>query len=519
MRGIQTALSLRVLPSDGTLVESMVQTLAADPALHRDYLQGSMAALERLEQYLNQMHAALHDSGAAAAHIQGFTIHLAAAQALTQQHALDLQQAHRQANASIYQVIRGSVHTLLLLLLLACSLLLIFVYWIITAFQRPISAMIQQIDALSAGEIDLAKKVAIQSLDEIGDLSNKFNVLVERVYGMTVYKRVIEEDSTLEDVYQRLGQVFEQDLGIGAYSLYEVNEQKREMVHVYPPLVGDVRMHCEPDILSDCSQCRAAKTGHRVSSFEFAGICRRYSGPEGVGHVCIPLLAGGHTSGVVQLRFPIGARGAALDPAMPQKIFNANTYIEQSLSVIEAKRLMQTLRESALVDPLTGLYNRRFLQEHTQQIISGVLRRKSQMGLLLCDLDYFKQVNDTYGHDAGDLLLKEVSIILRGAVRESDVVIRFGGEEFLVLLLDMEAGQAEQVAEKIRLAVDKMRFNVNGETLHKTISVGVSEFPGDTEGFWQAIKYADVALYQAKDQGRNRVLRFAPAMWPPGGEF
>ena len=116
----------------------------------------------------------------------------------------------------------------------------------------------------------------------------------------------------------------------------------------------------------------------------------------------------------------------------------------------------------------------------------------------------------------GDTLLKQTSQTLRNAVRESDIVIRFGGEEYLVLLIDVNPGDSLAVAEKIRLAIEQMKVNINGETLRKTISVGVSEFPGDTDGFWQAIKYADVALYQAKDQGRNRVLRFAPEMWQQG---
>ncbi|WP_149028907.1 GGDEF domain-containing protein [Serpentinimonas barnesii] len=516
VRGIQTGLNLQATQGDGTLVEDIVRALAADATQHADYIQNSLAAMGQIEQALNRLPTVPQESAALASQMQALEAALANAKALTQQHAQSMQGAYQQAQENIVEVIRYAVHTVMLLLVLASALLLLFIYWIITAFQQPIGAMIRQIDSLSAGEFDSAQKVSIKSLDEIGDLSKKFNALVERVYGMTIYKKVIEEDASLEDVYRRMGQMFERELGSGQYTLYEVNEPKREMAVVYPPLVGDEHMHCEPDILSDCTQCRAAKTGHRVSSFEFPGVCRRYAGPQGMGHVCIPLLTGGHTSGVVQLRFPMGAQGAALEPEMPQKLFNVGTYIEQSVSVIEAKRLMQTLRESATIDPLTGLYNRRFLQEHTQQLISGVLRRKSQIGLLLCDLDYFKQVNDTYGHDAGDLLLKEVSIILRSSVRESDVVIRFGGEEFLVLLLDTEAGRAQQVAEKIRLAVEKMRVNINGETLSKTISVGVAEFPGDTDGFWQAIKYADVALYQAKEQGRNRVLRFAPEMWTQG---
>jgi diguanylate cyclase (GGDEF)-like protein len=265
--------------------------------------------------------------------------------------------------------------------------------------------VIGQIDALSTGDVDLSKKVVIRTDDEIGQLSDKFNQLVERVYGMTVYKKVIEDDATLEDVYRRF----------------------------------------EPD--------------------------------PGFGHVCTPMLAGGHTIGVAQMRFAIDANGAALDAGMSKKLFSANTYIEQSISVLEAKRLMATLRESAMIDPLTGLYNRRFLQEHTQQIISGVLRRKTQIGLLLCDLDYFKQVNDSYGHDVGDLLLKQTSQTLRSAVRDSDIVIRFGGEEFLVLLIDVCPGDSMAVAEKIRLAIEQMKVNINGETLRKTISVGGQRVP------------------------------------------
>mgnify|MGYP005840091441 CR=1 FL=1 len=204
------------------------------------------------------------------------------------------------------------------------------------------------------------------------------------------------------------------------------------------------------------------------------------------------------------------------DSDTTRRLFEAETYINQSLSVIEAKRLMNTLRDSAMIDPLTGLYNRRFLQDHSKQLISGVLRRKKQIGLLVCDLDYFKQVNDVHGHDVGDQILRELSMVLKNSVRESDVVIRFGGEEFLVLLLDVELGEAQQVAEKIRSRVEELKVKAGEVVLQKTLSLGVSEFPHDTDGFWQAIKYADVALYQAKDQGRNRVVRFSKEMWEHG---
>ena len=119
---------------------------------------------------------------------------------------------------------------------------------------------------------------------------------------------------------------------------------------------------------------------------------------------------------------------------------------------------MQTLRESALTDQLTGLHNRRFLQESVEGICAGVKRRGKIMGLLMCDLDYFKQVNDTHGHAAGDKILQQTCHAIRSAVREADLVIRFGGEEFLVVLLDIREDESLLVAEKIRDRVYQTRF-------------------------------------------------------------
>lgn len=525
IRSVNAELSLRQTASSGTFLENFVRSLAASNIESIEYLQGIIAVTDRIDQALDGFIAAKRKSAklikgpereVATMAFDSVKSRVAEGSALAARHAEGVAKEYGAINGEIYEIIRHSVNAIIVVLLIASTLLIFFVRWIIVAFQQPITAIIQQIDSLSTGDINLAKKVSIKSQDEIGTLSKKFNALVDNVYGMTIYKKVIEEDASLDDVYRRLGEVFESELDIRQYTIYDVNTQKKEMRVVYPPLVGDAQMHCDVDILTDCNQCRAVKTGHKVSSFEFPGICRRFVTEPGVGHVCIPLVAGGHTGGVVQLRFPTDGMGAMLDSALPQKLFNAETYMNQSLSVIEAKRLMQTLRDSAMVDPMTGLYNRRFLQEHTQQIISGVLRRKAQIGLLVCDIDYFKQVNDTHGHDIGDQILKETSVVLKNMVRESDIVIRFGGEEFLVLLLDVAPGDAMHVAEKIRLGIEKMKVSANGVVIQKTISIGIAEFPDDTDGFWQAIKYADVALYWAKEHGRNQAVRFAPEMWKHG---
>jgi len=194
-------------------------------------------------------------------------------------------------------------------------------------------------------------------------------------------------------------------------------------------------------------------------------------------------------------------------------VLRAQQYIKEALPVLEAKRLMDTLKESSLRDPMTGLYNRRFLEEYSETLVAMTHRRGTNIGLLMCDLDFFKEVNDTYGHNVGDVVLREVANIIRESVRSSDMVVRFGGEEFLAILQDIKDGEAINVGEKIRKKVEETKIKMPRGFIHKTISVGIAEFPKDAANFWQSIKYADIALYKAKDSGRNQVVRFTKDMW------
>ncbi|DAB35022.1 MAG TPA: hypothetical protein CFH82_02335 [Sulfurospirillum sp. UBA12182] len=416
------------------------------------------------------------------------------------------------------KAIKISVNSIAIIVLIAIFLLWFFTKWLTDAFFKPIESMIHQIHSIGTGEVDLSKKLKIKSEDEIGTLSKEFNKLVDTVYGVTVFKKVIEEDTSLDVVYTRLGEVFERDAKIENYRIYDVDEAKGTMKVVHPPLFGDESLACHEEILNNCSLCRAQKTGHTISSLEYEGICRQFIPEEGKEHICIPLIIAGKPGAVVQFTFDTKKTDEEVEE-IHEKVFKAESYIKNSLSVIETKQLMHTLRESSLIDGLTGLYNRRFLQDHSNQLIAGVLRRQKQISLLMCDMDFFKQVNDTYGHDAGDSLLKETSAIFRKSIRESDIVIRFGGEEFLILLVDTEPEYGFQVAEKIRKKVEETKFKVTNTLLQKTISIGISEFPKDTDGFWKAIKFADVALYKAKESGRNKCVKFTAELWEEKDNF
>lgn len=181
---------------------------------------------------------------------------------------------------------------------------------------------------------------------------------------------------------------------------------------------------------------------------------------------------------------------------------------------IRRHRYANELRDSvnntlalAVTDELTGLYNRRYFERHLTIMLEKAREQSRNMAVMLLDMDFFKSVNDTHGHDAGDAVLKEFALRLRRNIRGVDLACRFGGEEFVVLMPDTDMRQAEGVAERVRAAVAEARFAVGGEvTLPITVSVGVamSEAEGDTPD--QVIKRADIALYRAKREGRNRVV-------------
>jgi diguanylate cyclase (GGDEF)-like protein len=169
------------------------------------------------------------------------------------------------------------------------------------------------------------------------------------------------------------------------------------------------------------------------------------------------------------------------------------------------------LAEGALQDPLTGLYNRRHLDERLSSELAGSQRHGRALSLLMIDIDHFKRVNDDRGHLAGDEALKMVAFVLRGAVRKEDVLARYGGEEFVVIARETPLDGARALAERIRRAVEKSRFAWQESELSVTVSVGVTlaasvaEYvPGRTER--ELIEAADRALYLAKQQGRNRVV-------------
>jgi len=192
-------------------------------------------------------------------------------------------------------------------------------------------------------------------------------------------------------------------------------------------------------------------------------------------------------------------------------------------SMLRIKRLQEALeeREKELLevndrlrfmsqtDALTGLDNRRHLNERIDEMFQHAQRLNEPFSLVMCDLDKFKSVNDTYGHQAGDEVLKQLAVILKDEAREIDRVGRYGGEEFMLLLPGTVLDAAVTFSERVRKRIEAHTFTFAGGTLQRTASFGVSGWPHPTVGDSDAlVRTADDALYVAKETGRNRVIRY-----------
>ncbi len=174
--------------------------------------------------------------------------------------------------------------------------------------------------------------------------------------------------------------------------------------------------------------------------------------------------------------------------------------------VTERTRLLQEIEAQAITDPLTGLYNRRHFLQIFEQEISRSVRYKEPLSLLMFDLDHFKDINDTYGHIAGDYALQEIARLLKNNLRNCDLVGRYGGEEFIILLPGSDKEAAYRTADRIRAQLSSRVFHFEEDDFHITTSIGVAELNEVAPGaLAPLIKAADNALYRAKSLGRNRV--------------
>lgn len=264
-------------------------------------------------------------------------------------------------------------------------------------------------------------------------------------------------------------QIFEASSGVEALLILKENPQiKLAIIDMYMPemngveLLGKIRIH------------------HKLNDFAVIGI----SGTQG--------------SDTTLKFLKNGANDFVTKPIVPEEIFI------RVISNIEMIDYIKIAKDSAVRDYLTGLYNRRYFFDAGTTLYENAKRKHLSIVIAMLDIDYFKKVNDRYGHHAGDLALKAMAEVLQTNVRKSDIVARYGGEEFCILLSNTSLEHAKMVMEKVRLAVSEIIVKHQKIQFSFTVSIGMTDTLAHSLD--EMINLADMALYRAKEEGRNRIV-------------
>jgi len=251
------------------------------------------------------------------------------------------------------------------------------------------------------------------------------------------------------------------------------------------------------------TECWALRTGHPhlVLAGDSTAPCAHASRVEST-YLCIPILAQGKTLGILHFQ----ATDEAPQLEASELSFKTTFAAQVGLSIANIT-LREALRTQSVRDPLTGLYNRRYLEEILDREVRRAARAAQSLGVLMIDLDHFKSFNDTYGHDAGDAVLREIGVSLTKGIRAEDFVCRFGGEEFVVILPTADVTASRARAERLRSKTKELTILHQGKSMGMiTISVGVAAFPEHGMSPKELMGAADNALYEAKRGGRDQVV-------------
>jgi diguanylate cyclase (GGDEF)-like protein/PAS domain S-box-containing protein len=250
--------------------------------------------------------------------------------------------------------------------------------------------------------------------------------------------------------------------------------------------------------------------------------CPHLDQTDGTASLCAPMNAQGEVLGALHLSLGEDARGlpeSELNKEFESRRMLVVGIVERYAPGLTSLRLRETLRIQSIRDPLTGLYNRRHMEESLLREERRALRRGTPLGIMVIDVDHFKSFNDTYGHAAGDALLRALGSFLGEHTRGEDIACRYGGEEFTLILPEASLENTRQRAEELRKRVnEQLRIKLRRKWCKITISAGVAVFPEHGSSAGEVLKAADVALYRAKAEGRDRVAAAAKVSRRPASE-
>jgi diguanylate cyclase (GGDEF)-like protein len=401
-----------------------------------------------------------------------------------------------------------------------------FLALLVSAVRRPLAAVLASMTAFGDG--DLSARAAIDAgRREFDDLARAYNGMADRLAAALDGQRSSEDElqganqalRAQGEALQARGDAIER-LGGMAHRMQaaRTDDELAEVISCFLPQVletpgalyvhDDGRSHLVRLVgwggVDDLpagftpSECWALRRGqsHHVEQ-RGADVCCHHVGETVETYHCQPVLAGGEVIGLLYLQGAVSAEAR----------FRLTVLTENIASALVNHRLQKGLREQSIRDPLTNLFNRRYLEETLGIEAARARRGDRRLGVVMCDVDHFKRFNDSFGHDAGDVLLREVAALIQSHVRDGDVACRFGGEEFVLVGPGAETGQLARRAERLGDAIRALQVVHDGKPLGQvTMSFGIACLLPGERGTAGLLRRADNALYEAKRLGRDRVV-------------
>lgn len=345
-------------------------------------------------------------------------------------------------------------------------------------------------------ELQLAKEKLESWVGELERRNREINLMRQMDDLLQTCESITESYPVLE---QFIPQILEKTRG----ALFNFSNSRKSLESVVT-WGADI----ESDQIFTAADCWALRRGQtHIVSKDFSGLRCRHMGSSSLDYIEVPMFEPGKVMGMLHIEYPPELK---CDRNAEELALIVAEHLSLSLSNL---KLRETLHAQSVRDPLTGLFNRRYMEETLDREIHSAIRTNLPIGMVMLDIDHFKNLNDTYGHEAGDMVLVEIANIIRKNIRVSDVACRYGGEEFILILPNADMEIARQRAERMRADVESCNLVYHRQNMGSiTVSFGIAGFPEHAQTAESLLKKADEALYLAKKLGRNRV-EIAPVLW------
>ncbi len=397
----------------------------------------------------------------------------------------------------------------------AAILLAVLIGWIFASrITGPLSALVRSANAIAKG--DLSRSVEVTGDDEIGELAESFELMRQnlRKFQASLEERVAELE-TLYNVGRAVSSTldFRRLMEIILDQVLKIMNAERGSIMLLDEKTQELRIEIARGLPEDVIRTTRVKVGEKISGYVLEtgrplliidttrspSFSRLKDGKIAAGTLLsVPLVAKDKRLGVLNV-------SKSIPYSFDDRDLDLLSALSNQVAIAIDNARLYTL---AITDELTGIYIRRYFMQRLKEELRRGKRYAHDVTVMMLDIDHFKNFNDTYGHQQGDVVLRFVAATLKRTVRTVDIVARLGGEEFAVICPQKDAEEALVPAERIRRAVEEARVDIGVAEVNVTVSIGVASAPGDAASDRDLLEAADKALYEAKARGRNRVCLY-----------